>query len=101
MGSVTLNLARLATCSSPIELHLQIEPIPGIEISLLITPSDQSGFDDLDQQSIDNTIQIDSSIIEQQQQQSFTRENSVNTIQEKDLLEIQQAHDLEITMLVI
>lgn len=38
IGCIGLNLAALVSCTTPIDLNLQIEPIPGIQISLIVLP---------------------------------------------------------------
>jgi hypothetical protein len=94
IGSLTLNLAALTTCSSPIELNLQIEPIPGIQINVLVAPSDQFGVETVDHQSI-GSLENDS-----KEQQSPTGHNTM-TSQESDVIETLQVRDLEISALVL
>lgn len=52
IGSLSLNLAAIATSTSPIELHLQIEPVPGIEIKLQVIPPNFGNFDQFSAESI-------------------------------------------------
>lgn len=42
VGSISLNLAALVSCTTSIELNLQIEPIPGIQIAVVVLPQSSS-----------------------------------------------------------
>ena len=54
IGSIRLNLAALVNCITPINLHLQIEPIPGIQIFIVVLP--QSSTSPLSSSSCSSTF---------------------------------------------
>jgi hypothetical protein len=101
IGSLTLNFAALASCTSPLELCLQLEPIPGIQINLLVAPQNILGLDS-DDLSTDGSLLTETKDPQQDSAGNEPSDEETRTPPQhfEDFIETLRIRDLEISSLV-